>query len=50
MPECKQCGSHLTERYVAIFGNRDDEVENCLHCKDGSRINERETSGMDTDQ
>lgn len=50
MPECNNCGAHVTEKYAQIFGNRDDEVEECLHCVEGSRIDERETAGLDPTQ
>lgn len=47
MPKCNNCGSHLTEKYVQVFGNRHNEVENCLHCVDGSRVDEREMAGLE---
>lgn len=46
MAECSNCGSHVTEQYVKIFGDRNDEVDTCLHCIEGSRVDERETAGL----
>jgi len=31
MPECQNCGSHLTPEYVRVFG-MEGEVSVCLHC------------------
>lgn len=46
MAQCNNCDAHLTEQYAKVFGNRDNEVDYCLHCVDGSRVNERATSGV----
>ena len=31
MPECDNCGAHVTSKYVKIFG-RNGEIAACLHC------------------
>lgn len=46
MPNCNGCDGHVTEQYVKVFGNRDNEVEECINCASGSRVNERATSGL----
>lgn len=33
MPECEECGSHVTHAYARAFGNNDGEVHGCLECK-----------------
>jgi hypothetical protein len=39
-PECQNCGSFVTERYVRVFSRRwEDTVDHCPHCtniKDGT--------------
>lgn len=46
MPKCSNCGHHLTERYVKVFGNRSNSVVQCLHCAEGSRVDERSMAGL----
>ena len=32
MPECQQCGAHVTSRFRRVFGNNDGEVYGCREC------------------
>ncbi|WP_420191770.1 DUF7563 family protein [Haloplanus salinarum] len=38
MPECQNCGAHVTERYVRVFTPDDvDEPRVCPRCEDLTR-------------
>ena len=40
MPECQNCGSHVTESYARVFTpNHVDEPRCCPECKDKIREN-----------
>jgi NAD-dependent SIR2 family protein deacetylase len=48
MPECQNCGEHVTEQYARVF--TPDGVENprvCPHCedmtRDGAGVREKQT-------
>ncbi|WP_445668774.1 DUF7563 family protein [Natranaeroarchaeum sulfidigenes] len=32
MPECDNCGAHLTPEYVRVFGDSSGSVPICIHC------------------
>ncbi|MHC3439176.1 DUF7563 family protein [Natrialbaceae archaeon A-gly3] len=32
MPECQQCGAHVTNRFRRVFGNNDGDVYGCREC------------------
>lgn len=61
MPECENCGSHVTLDYVRVFSPDDDEetVRTCPMCpdmiRDGigrpreARSNRRTTTGVETE-
>lgn len=39
MPQCDNCGAHLTPEYVRVFGV-DGEVPACLHCTTNTEARE----------
>lgn len=47
MPECPNCGHHLTNDYLRVFGDNNDDVVICMHCEDDVHINERDTAGLE---
>lgn len=32
MPRCRNCDSHVTERFARVFGDNQDDVHNCIDC------------------
>lgn len=44
MPKCGNCNTHLTEAYVKVFGDNDDEVQACYSCKT-RRVDKEEMQG-----
>jgi len=32
MPECLDCGGHVTEQFARVFGDRDDVIHGCPEC------------------
>jgi len=32
MPECNNCGSHLSSQYVKVFSTKEDSIDHCVHC------------------
>lgn len=32
MPECSNCGSHITPDFARVFGDRDDDIHGCPSC------------------
>lgn len=32
MPECDNCGGHVSERFHRVFSNRRGELHGCLEC------------------
>lgn len=32
MPECGNCGGHVSTNFARVFGDRDDSVERCYSC------------------
>lgn len=48
MPECQNCGSHVTGRYARVFTlNEDDDPRVCPHCenmtREGNGVREKRT-------
>jgi len=40
MPQCQNCGSHVTEQYIRVFSkNGADHVDACPDCPDLKRAN-----------
>lgn len=29
---CRNCGAHVSPRFVRVFGNNEDELYHCLEC------------------
>lgn len=34
MPECLNCGSHVTERFCRVFGDNSDNIYRCFECSE----------------
>jgi hypothetical protein len=32
MARCRNCDSHVTDRFARVFGDNQDDVHNCLAC------------------
>lgn len=46
MPNCPNCGGHVTRQFLRVFGRNGDEIERCPHCSPDDRINERTIAGL----
>jgi hypothetical protein len=44
MPECQECGAHVTQDFVRVFGV-EGKVYGCTECK--SQSSTREFAGLD---
>lgn len=44
MPECQECGNHVSENFIRVFGV-DGEVHGCPECK--SQSSTREFAGLE---
>lgn len=31
-PQCRNCGSYVSESFARVFGDNDDRIHHCLHC------------------
>lgn len=38
MPECDNCGHHVTERYKRVFADNDGILHACSHCRSQSQM------------
>lgn len=38
MPECTNCGSHVTRQYCLVFSTDDRETHGCPNCKNSNEI------------
>ena len=38
MPECQNCGSHVTARFEKVFGDNDGDVWGCRECMETTEI------------
>lgn len=38
MPECDNCGSHVSERFVRVFADTDGRLEACPNCSSNAGI------------
>jgi predicted SprT family Zn-dependent metalloprotease len=38
MPECRNCGGHVTARFRRVFGDNDGEVWGCRECMGSTEI------------
>ncbi|WP_133412191.1 DUF7563 family protein [Natrarchaeobaculum sulfurireducens] len=38
MPECQNCGSHVTARFERVFGDNDGNVHGCRECMGTTEI------------
>jgi Zn ribbon nucleic-acid-binding protein len=34
MPRCPNCESHLSDQYLRVHGDNNDEIRSCVHCGD----------------
>lgn len=32
MPECNNCGEHVTDKFVRVFGDENNVVHSCQEC------------------
>jgi len=37
-PTCNNCGSHVTERFARVMGDRENTAHACLNCTDKAKI------------
>lgn len=44
---CGHCGSHVTDRFRRVYGDRDDQAQRCPECDSWSRISEGSAAGLD---
>lgn len=47
MPEC-ECGCHVSERYAAVMGDRDDVVHACVQCATATAVRAGAGAGLET--
>jgi len=45
MPECSNCGGHVTEQFARVFGDRDDVVHGCVECSSFRELQEGAAAG-----
>jgi len=38
MPQCDNCGEHISERFKRVFGDRAGNIYACLHCSANAGI------------
>ncbi|WP_438267134.1 DUF7563 family protein [Haladaptatus salinisoli] len=43
MPRCENCETHVTPRFIRVFGDEDGEVFACPQCSTGSELFSGET-------
>jgi len=43
--KCRNCGTHVTERFAAVFGDDADDVHRCPACDSMPRINRGSAAG-----
>lgn len=46
---CRHCGRHVSERFAAVFGDRDDRVHRCQDCDSMPRIVRGSAAGATVD-
>ena len=40
MPECENCGSHISERFKLVFGDESGAIYACVNCSANAGIGE----------
>lgn len=38
MPECENCGGHVTPDFARVFGSNDNDVQACIECATFEKI------------
>jgi hypothetical protein len=38
MPTCENCGAFVTARFARVFGDNDDRIHACTHCRTATEI------------
>lgn len=47
MPECENCGSHVTNDFHRVFSDNNGVLHGCIECMTGSDLKEGKASGSD---
>lgn len=47
MPECRNCGSHVTVQFARVFGDNADTVHNCMECVPNAELDDGAASSAD---
>lgn len=47
MPECKTCGSAVSDKFARVFGNNANEVRVCIECTSAEDISGRKAAHPD---
>lgn len=45
--QCENCGEHLTDRYARVFGDINDVVHGCMHCRTHGDVQDGSAAGLD---
>lgn len=40
MPRCDNCGGFVTQNFVRVFGDNQDNVQGCMSCCDRTAVRE----------
>ncbi|AHG04021.1 hypothetical protein HALDL1_10730 [Halobacterium sp. DL1] len=40
MPQCRNCGSHVTVQFARVFGDNQDSVHNCMDCVPNAELDD----------
>lgn len=43
MPNCENCGGHVTEQFALVFGDNQNRVDGCLDCLNKTGFDAKET-------
>jgi len=50
MPECSNCGSHVTPDFARVFGDRDGAVHSCPQCATNAELQDGAAARGEIDQ
>ena len=47
MPQCRNCGSHVTVQFAKVFGDNQDTVHNCMSCVPNAELDDGAASNAE---
>lgn len=47
--QCRNCGNHVTEQFVRVFGPENDAPDGCLDCRTMRELQQGVAAGADND-